>query len=581
MTEFDTDVLIVGAGPMGATAALALATYGVRTHMITRYGWLSNTPRAHITNQRTMEALRDLGVAEELERYGSRWEVMGDTLFTTSLAGEELARIRTWGTGDDRHGDYLSGSPVGMLDIPQPYMESVLVKNAAARGAKVAFSTEYLGHVQDADGVTVSLRDRLSQREYTMRSRYLIGADGARSLVAEHAGLPIEGQMARATTAYVQFTADLARYVAHRPSILYWIMAPSASFGEIGMGLLRAVQPWDKWIAGWGYDADAGEPDFSVGAVTERIRTLVGDPELEVQIDGTSTWAVNQAYATLYSRGRVFCGGDAVHRHPPSGGLGSNTSIQDAYNLAWKLALVISGAAGAALLDSYTDERAPVGKQIVLRANASRVEFAAFHAAVKTEGAADPVAAALERLRAPGPEGVAARSAMEAALAVKNYEFNAQGIESNQRYESSAVIPDEAAGVEEWGRDPQLYLQPSTRPGAKIPHAWVVDRRGVRISTLDLVGRGLFSLVTGLSGTAWIEAAESLGDAPLRTVVVGSPGAQDLYRDWQRISEIEDAGALLVRPDGYVAWRHSSAEWDARAASRSLKAALADILKGS
>ncbi|MES2172281.1 MAG: FAD-dependent monooxygenase, partial [Actinomycetota bacterium] len=393
MADFDTDVFIVGTGPTGATAALALATYGIRVQLITRYRWLSNTPRAHITNQRTMEVLRDLGIDGEIARYGSRWDLMGDTLFTTSLAGPEVARIRTWGTGDDRHGDYVKGSPVGMLDVPQPYLESVILKNAAERGANVVFNTEYLSHVQDADGVTVTLRDRLTDREYSVRARYLIGADGARSLVAEQLGLPIEGQMARATTAYVQFTADLTRFVEHRPSILYWITSPIAGYGEIGMGLLRAVRPWTNWIAGWGYDPELGEPDFSPESLRARISTLIGESGIEIELGQTSTWQVNQAYATRLSAGRVFCAGDAVHRHPPSGGLGSNTSVQDAYNLAWKLALVIRGDAAPSLLDTFTDERAPVAKQIVDRANLSRVEFGPFNAAIATGDAPDRTAA--------------------------------------------------------------------------------------------------------------------------------------------------------------------------------------------
>ena len=157
---FDTDVLIVGSGPMGATTALGLATYGVRCHVVTRYNWTANTPRAHITNQRAVEVLRDMGIEDEARREATPWEWMGDTLFTTSLAGPEIARLRTWGTGDDRIGDYLQASPCGMMDLPQDKMEPLLVKHAAARGASFLFNTEYLRFEQDADGVTVWLQDR-------------------------------------------------------------------------------------------------------------------------------------------------------------------------------------------------------------------------------------------------------------------------------------------------------------------------------------------------------------------------------------------------------------------------------------
>lgn len=576
--EFQTDVLVVGTGPMGATTALALATYGVRVHVVNRYNWTANTPRAHITNQRAVEVLRDLGVEQEARRDATPWEWMGDTLFTTSLAGPEIARLRTWGTGDARVGDYLQASPCALMDLPQDKMEPLLVKNAAARGAVFSFNTEYLGHVQDADGVTVSLRDLLTGREYEVRARYLVGADGARSKVMDDAGLTVEGQLARAATAYVLFRADLTRYVAHRPSILYWVVTSNAAFGEIGMGLLRAVEPWNQWIAGWGFDMSKGEPDFSPEEIKHKVRLLVGDPELEFNVESTSVWYVNQAHAPVYSNGRVFCGGDAVHRHPPSSGLGSNTCMQDAFNLAWKLAFVLKGYAGPALLETYTTERAPVGAQIVARANQSRLDYAPLKACFRDDKAADPVAAGLEKLADPGEEGVARRTALAAALDLKNYEFNAQGVELNQRYVSTGVVPDEDAKQESWQRDPQLHVQPTTRPGAKLPHAWLVGADGRRTSTLDLVGKGKFALVTGIAGRAWVEAAKQLDLPFLKTVVVGAHGAQDSYATWHGVREIEEAGALLVRPDGVVAWRQHGGAADSEHAKELLSEALSSVL---
>lgn len=574
--EIDVDVFIVGTGPTGGTAALALASYGVRVHAITRFGWLSNSPRAHITNQRTMEVFRDLGVARDILKQAAPWERMGDTLFTTSFAGPEIARIRAWGTGDERHGDYVRASPEGLVDIPQPVMESVLVNAAAERGATFSFNTEYLGHQQDDDGVTVRLRDRLSSREYSARARYLIGADGASSKVLDDLGLPLTGQMGRGSTAYVQFTADLSHYVEHRPSILYWIVSPSTSFGEIGLGLLRAVRPWDRWIAGWGYDPAVGAPDFSHDSLVHRIRALVGDPGLEPEVTATSTWQVNESHATEYSRGRVFCAGDAVHRHPPSNGLGSNTSVQDAYNLAWKLATVLRGEAHPALLQSYSEERVPVGQQIVARANRSRLDFGAVNQALRGQSAPGAAESVLTRVSDPGPEGVAVRSALRSAIEGKNYEFNAHGVELNQRYRSVAVLgavlgaPDDAEPFE---RDAELFAQPSVAPGAKLPHAWLVGRDGRRLSTLDLVGAGRWSVVTGLGGGLWAAASRSVERLPLRTVVIGDDGARDLYFDWARVSDLPETGALLVRPDGYIAWAHPGpAHDDAHAASELLGA---------
>src|SRR6478672_10082247 len=209
-SEFDTDVVVVGSGPMGGTTALALATYGVRVHVVSKWNWVANTPRAHIINQRAVEVLRDLGVEEDIKLEATPWEQMGDTLFTTSLGGPEVARLQTWGTGDDRLGDYLKGSPCTMLDVPQPLMEPVLIT--------------------DADGVTVTLQNRISDTVFTQRARFLVGADGARSQIAEDIGLEISGELARAGTVYARFDADLSDYVAHRPSILHWIMNPAAGF---------------------------------------------------------------------------------------------------------------------------------------------------------------------------------------------------------------------------------------------------------------------------------------------------------------------------------------------------------------
>jgi 2,4-dichlorophenol 6-monooxygenase len=576
--DFETDVLVVGSGPTGATAALALATCGVRVHLASKWNWLANTPRAHITNTRTVEVLRDLGVEAEARKHATPWEWMGETLWTTSFAGPEIARLRTWGTGEERVGDYLQQSPCPMLDIPQTFMEPVLVHEAASRGASIAMNTEYLSHEQDADGVTVTLRDRLSGREYAVRAKYLIGADGARSKIVEDLGLELEGHVARAGTHYTLFKADLSRFVAHRPSILYWIVTPDASFGEIGQGLLRAIKPWNQWIAGWGFDKDAGEPQYTDAELKRRIHILIGDDGVPIEIESRMVWYVNQQYAPTYSKGRVFCGGDAVHRHPPSSGLGSNTCIQDAFNLAWKLAWVVKGWAGPKLLESYSLERAPVGRQVVMRANQSRLDYAPLNRAFRDLDAPNPVEAGLAKLADPGPEGVARRAALAEALQLKNTEFNALGTETNQRCVSDAVIPEADTGDEAWARDPGLHAQATTRPGAKLPHVWLVGADGHRISTLDVIGRGLFTLVTGLAGRAWVDAAQALGEPGLRTVVIGAPGALDAYYAWHRVREIDEAGALLVRPDGVVAWRHAGALGDAAAARALLSRALARVL---
>ncbi len=352
MTDITTDVLVIGTGPAGSATAALLASAGVDVMVVNRYRWLANSPRAHITNQRTMEVLRDLGPEVEHEAYlhATPKELMGNNIFCTSIVGEELGRLATWGTAPESAAEHALSSPTAMNDLPQTFMEPLLFKTACARGAQGRMSCEYLSHEQDADGVTATLRDRLTGHDLTVRAKYLVGADGGNSLVAEHAGIPLEGQMGIGGSINLLCKMDLSRYVAHRPSVLYWVMQPGSNVGGIGMGVVRMVRPWNEWLIIWGYDISQPRPELTEDQAKGIIRQLVGDPDIAIDLTAISYWTVNNVYATHMQNGRVFVMGDAAHRHPPSNGLGSNTSIQDAFNLAWKLSMVLKGQAGPALL---------------------------------------------------------------------------------------------------------------------------------------------------------------------------------------------------------------------------------------
>lgn len=558
-TVVETDVLIVGSGPAGSAAALFLSTLGVPNIMITKYRWTANTPRAHITNQRAMEIFRDLGVDDQVLADATPHHLVGDTVFCTSIAGEEIGRIRTWGTRPDREADYQLASPCLTVDIPQTYLEPILVKNATMRGTQSRFSTEYESHTQDADGVDVRVRDRLTGQRYTIRAKYLIGADGARSKVAADIELPYEGAMDIAGSMNITFKADISAYCDHRPSVLYWVIQPGSNVGGIGAGLVRMVRPWNEWLIVWGYDINGEPPQVDEAAATQIVRNLLGMPDLEVEITGTSLWGNNEMYATHLQRGRVFCAGDAVHRHPPSNGLGSNTSIQDSYNLAWKLAAVLRGQASPDLLETYSAERAPVAERIVTRANQSSREFVQFFVALGLTDARteEEMVRQIEERKANTPAGAAKRAALVSAMELKNYEFNAHGVELGQFYESAAIVPDGTARPEP-ERDPDLYYQASTVPGSHLPHAWVGDHRH-KVAMMDLAPYTRFTLITGIAGEAWEVAAAKVGQelgVDLAAVVIG-PGREvtDLYYDWARLREIDESGALLVRPDKHIGWR--------------------------
>jgi 2,4-dichlorophenol 6-monooxygenase len=582
MPDITTDVMIVGTGPSGAATAALLASSSVNTLIINRYRWLANTPRAHITNQRCMEVLRDLGreIEDEAYMHATEQDLMGENVFCESLAGEELGRMKSWGKHPLSRAEHQLSSPCQMNDLPQTFMEPLLFKTACSRGAQARMSCEYLSHVQDKDGVTVTVKDRLTNKNFTVRAKYLVGADGGNSLVAEQEKLPFDGMMGVGGSMNILFRADLSQYVAHRPSVLYWVMQPGADVGGIGMGLVRMVRPWNEWLIVWGYDISKPAPVVDAAMATQVARQLVGDPSLEIELISANTWTVNNMYATHMQKDRVFIMGDAAHRHPPSNGLGSNTSIQDAFNLAWKLALVVKGAASSKLLETYSQERAPIAKQIVTRANKSIGEFGPIFEALGMNGGVDhdTIRHNMDARCDATPAAEKQREALRKAIEVKKYEFDCHGVEMNQRYVSSAAITD-GQMEPEFEKDRELHYAPTTWPGARLPHVWVFDAHGKQLSTLDITGKGRFTILTGIGGDEWVKAAKALGKElgiEIATRVIGPRrDYEDHVGDWARAREISDSGCLLVRPDHHVAWR---AEGLGKAPAKDLATALRKIL---
>ena len=570
----ETDVLIVGAGPAGASSAVFLGKYGIRTLTISRHRGTADTPRAHITNQRTMEAMRDAGLEQACMAVASPSDKIANTFWLRSMAGQELARTWSWGNDPQRVGDYLAASPCTMSDFPQTRFEPILVTEATRLGGQVRFGWELQGFRQDDAGVTAEIVDRLSGQPVTVRAQYMIGADGARSRVAELLGLPLVGQEGLGDVFNLLCDVDLSEHVAHRKASLYGVIQPGSSYWA-PVAVFRMVRPWDQWLVALIVPPAAGKPEPTLADFEARIRESIGDDSLPIRIVSTSMWTINDVYAERYGEGRVFCMGDAVHRHPPTNGLGSNTCVQDAFNLAWKLALVLKGQAHPKLLDSYDAERQPVGRQIVKRANKSMAQngqlWDLLGAGIHTELPPEAHAAVFDT-----PEG---RAGLRAAIARMRYEYHAHGVEMTRDYDSEAIVPDGAPKPEP-ARDPELYYTPSTRPGSALPHAWLSHRApGPKVSTLDVAGKQQFTLFTGPGGEAWRDAATAAAAAlgiELRVAAIGPfLDYEDAYGVWADVSEIAEDGCVLVRPDLIVGWRARTLPAEPTAA---LQQALAQIL---
>lgn len=555
--DVHVDVLIVGAGPAGATTAVFLGKQGIRTLMISRNRGTADTPRAHIINQRTMEVFRDAGLEADCLAVASPAKQIANTFFLRGLAGEELARQWAWGNNPSRMGDVLTASPCSFVDLPQTKMEPVLLAEATRLGVNARYDTELLSFEQDEDGVTARLLDRITEKEFLVRAKYLVGADGANSRVVKQLDLPLVGQGGLGSAYNILCDMDLSAYTAHRAGSLYLIL--QAGVAEwAGVVVFRMVRAWDKWLVSIYIPPTYAGPDATTEQIVGRIRHAIADPaaaDLKINVLSVTKWSINDIHAERLSAGRVHCMGDAVHRHPPAAALGSTTCVQDGFNLAWKLSLVLKGKAHPRLLDSFNEERQPVAKQIVARANQSMWQ---------ANGLADYLGACLFSIQT--EEAVNAqlatqegREALRRQLLDTRYNGEAHGVELSRNYRSGAVVEDgtpEPAPLE----DPDLYYRPSTRPGCALPHGWLVGRRpGPQVSTLDLAGKGRFHLFSSHGGDAWRDAArkasEEFGVEIGVTLIGVGLDIEDPYLDWFKVRGIEDDGCVLVRPDLIVGWR--------------------------
>ncbi|TCO62030.1 FAD-dependent monooxygenase [Actinocrispum wychmicini] len=516
MSETNIDVLVVGAGPVGLATGLFLGRHGVRALVAERHPGTTIYPRATGLAVRTREILREAGLAESVAAAGSAMASTGGKLIVDTLAGTDLATAKRIWPRQSEQAVTVEHSPTADVSgiCPQDRLEPILLDAARAAGARVQFETELAGF----DGGVATLRS--PGGEQVVHPRYVVAADGAASGLRESLGIGTigPGPLGGAVLS-VLFEADLANLIRGHEFVVCEIGTPAAP------GLLLAINNSDRWVFNISYDPDTASPaDYPEQRCAELIRTAIGRPGLDVRVLARNPWVPSAFSAEAMRKDMVFLAGDAAHVMPPLGAYGLNTGIADAHNIAWKLAAVINGMAGPGLLDSYEQERLPVARftveQAMLCQRNPRLHWDLAGSMAEREqlGMADP------------------------QVVSAGYRYRSRAVAESHR--ELASLSDFAANVD-------------GSPGGRVPHVRLA-RRGERLSTLDLCGRD-FVLLGGASAHRWADAAAEAGRRLGMRVQAYQIGRGcplvDLDGNWRQAAGISAEGAVLVRPDGFVAWR--------------------------
>jgi 2-polyprenyl-6-methoxyphenol hydroxylase-like FAD-dependent oxidoreductase len=525
-TMIETDVLVVGGGPVGLSLALELGLQGRRCLVAEQNDRAGVAPRAKCTNIRSRELMRRWGIAERLaEASPFGIDYPSNVVFATRLAGYELARFENGfycsPERDERfseHGQW----------IPQYKVEVILGRRAGEfPGVEIRLSTQLESWTEDAEGVTAQLIDTASGETFQVRAAYLVGADGARSTVRERLGIEMEGISPLGQFHNIVFRSPgLSRKHALGPAIMYWLVN-----GEVP-AVVAPLDAGDVWTFGCPKLANADADP------TTLIRAALGMGDIEVEIVNRDHWTAHQLIARAYRAGRAFLAGDACHLHPPFGGHGMNMGIGDAVDLGWKLSAVLKGWGGEALLDSYEIERRQVHRRVVDEAveNNSRSSRSLV----------------VEGIEADGPAGDAVRAGVKEQILIhKPQEFLALNVVLGSRLVTSPVL-----AADDFGTPAPLnagaYV-PSANPGSLAPHVWLAEGKARGASLYDhFAVEGLTLLVTNPQAMAAAEtvaqAARAVG-VPLRVIAPESPTLHALY----------EADMALIRPDQFIAWRGNCA----------------------
>jgi putative polyketide hydroxylase len=544
----DVPVLIVGGGPIGLCTSLLLSYHGIRSLLVEQHPGTSIYPKARMIHARTMEIFRQLGLEQAIRDVAiphTRY-----LIYAHSLAGEELLRrplekvmpepVRDW-------------SPTWGCTSTQELFEPVLLEQARRRKhAQTRFSTQFACLEQSDEAVIATLIHRPSGRVQRVRARYLIGTDGSHSSVREALGIRMTGQPILSHSVDILFRADLTRWVGDREINICTITNLAAP----GLLLYNGDDHWRFTAFYYPHQGQCPE-EFTAERSARLVRLAVGVPELPLELDSITPWNDAVLVADRFYDGRVFLVGDATHQMSPAGGFGMNVGIQEAHNLAWKIAAVLQGWAPPRLLASYEAERAPISRLMTeqMARNISSVR-ATLGDGVRV-APARPVS---------GPRWGRPESGRE------------HGLVFGATYDSAVIVPHGTSPVQV--ANPVTDYVPNARPGSRAPHVWL-ERDGRQISTLDLFGSGLVVL-TGALGREWGAAAREVAKKDGKPLVAYTVGAEgDLKcadEHWRATCGIDDDGAVLVRPDGFVSWRSGSYNSDP---TQEMKCAIDVAVSGS
>ena len=555
----DAAVLIAGAGPAGLSMAILLGRMGLETIVVERRSGVNPHPRARSINVRTAELMRQWGVLDEMVAVSLPLPWTEQFVYCETLAGDEIGRVTT---NVQPVVDGVELSPAPWLLTSQDRIEEILLRHLGGMSeVQIYWDTDFVDVAQDGEQVEVEVRGPSGTRHLT--ARWLVGADGAASRVRRSLDIDMAGIASFGTMINCQFYADLGPWTDHRPAALYWTTSPARN-------VFQKIDVNDRWLCQLNYDPSMHRPeDFDVDTATEWIRRSIG-PELpdgfDLRVTDVIPWVMSSTVAERFSDGQVFLIGDAAHQLPPTGGFGMNTAIQDAHNLAWKLAAVAGGHAGAALLDTYGIERAPVAQY---NADRSREN-----------------SRSVGRIRRLVESGTATVEQKREALGASTQYGSWLGMDLGLRYDEGCLIPDgtEPPQVD----DPVSVYSPTARPGHRAPHVWIDGAT----STLDLYDTQ-FVLLCGSDVEAESDTENEPGAVETGTVADAGFVAEDVGRSGHpalrvlrlgvdladlggRIADVYGigrSGAVLVRPDGHVAWR------DPHATGAAAMAALDALLK--